>query len=66
MENNYKQHVKSGNLFGLLGSVVRGGDEGNPLAGQVKKGKEGMTYEVMNRDAGMFLRHSSHEEPVVP
>ncbi|GHJ85309.1 hypothetical protein NliqN6_1711 [Naganishia liquefaciens] len=63
MENNYKQHVKSGNLFGLLGSVVRGGDEGNPLAGQVKKGKEGMTYEVMNRDAALRVLQTMLETP---
>ena len=55
MENNYKQHVKTGNLLGLIGSVVRGGDDGNPLAPEGRKGKEGMTYEVMNRDAGMSL-----------
>jgi hypothetical protein len=55
MENNYKQHVKSGNLFGLIGSVVRGEGDGNPLRGEVKAGKEGMTYEVMNRDAGMLM-----------
>lgn len=52
MENDYKQHVKSGNIFGLIGSVVGGGDKGNPLGGEGKDGKEGMTYEVMNRDAG--------------
>lgn len=48
MENNYKEHVRRGNLLGLLGAVV-GGRTGNPLA---QAGKPSMTYESMNRDAG--------------
>lgn len=47
MENNYKKHVRSGNLLGLIGAVM-GGKVGNPLGEE----KGSMTYESMNRDAG--------------
>lgn len=47
MENNYKKHVRSGNLLGLIGAVM-GGNTENRLGEE----KGSMTYESMNRDAG--------------
>lgn len=55
-DEEYKKHVRSGNLMGLVSSLL-GQGEGNPLMRGLNvdgKGKQPMTYERMNRDSGEF------------
>jgi hypothetical protein len=62
MEGDYKKHVRSGNVFGLAGEILRGpgsraGRTENPLMrGTVAQEDKHDGFEAMNRDSGEISR----------
>lgn len=66
MEGDYKKHVRSGNITGLFGELLktaRGGErEENPFKRGMQSPEDHngnkATFERMNRDSGEYHRHT--------